>query len=159
MANVYAWHGDIDRSVQQAEAAVAMSPYDAELRSLAFFLANAGNFDEAIEWSLWATAHDQQRNLWLKGTLAWAYYLAGRTEEALEAVKGTESFWGDLNVAIHARLGRIDEARAAAADWLKTAPHSILTQSCMPIREPMKQKYLDDLRKAGVPERAEKASP
>ena len=25
----------------------------------------------------------------------------------------------------------------------------------MPIREPMKQKYLDDLRKAGVPERAE----
>ena len=104
-------------------------------------------------------AHDQQRNLWLKGTLAWAYYLAGRTEEALEAVKGTVSFWGDLNVAIHARLGRIDEARAAAADWLKTAPHSILTQSCMPIREPMKQKYLDDLRKAGVPERAEKASP
>jgi hypothetical protein len=29
----------------------------------------------------------------------------------------------------------------------------------MPVREPMKQKYLDDLRKAGVPERAEKASP
>ena len=28
-----------------------------------------------------------------------------------------------------------------------------------PIREPMKQKYLDDLRKAGLPERAERASP
>ena len=155
MANVYAWHGEIDRSVQQAEAAVAMSPYDAELRgNLAFFLANAGNFDEAIEWSVWATAHDQQRNPWLKGTLAWTYYLAGRTEEALEAVKGSELFWGDLNVAIYARLGRIDEAKAAAADWLKTAPHSILTQSCIPIREPMKQKYLDDLRKAGVPEKA-----
>ena len=38
-------------------------------------------------------------NPWLKGTLAWAYYLAGRIEEALEAVKGSESFWGDLKVA------------------------------------------------------------
>ena len=36
MAHVYAWHGEFDRSTQQAEAAVAMSPYDAELRSLAF---------------------------------------------------------------------------------------------------------------------------
>ena len=99
MAHVYAWRGEFDRSAQQAEAAVAMSPYDAELRSLAFFLANAGNFDEAIEWSLWTAARDQQMNPWLKGTLAWAYYLAGRIEEALEAVKGSESFWGDLKVA------------------------------------------------------------
>ena len=136
-----------------------MSPHDAELRGLSFFLANAGTFDEAIDWILWATAHDQQSIPYLKGTLAWAYYLSGRTEEALEAVKGSESFWGDLNVAARAHLGRIDEAKAAAADWLITAPHSILAQSCIPIREPMKQKYLHDLRKAGVPERAERASP
>ena len=56
-------------------------------------------------------------------------------------------------MAIYARLGRIDEAKAAAADWLKTAPHSILTQSCNPIREPMKSMYLDDVRKAGLPEK------
>jgi adenylate cyclase len=159
MAHVYGWHRDFDRSVQQAEAAVAMSPYDAELRSLAFFLANAGSLVEASEWSSWATGHDQQKNFGLKGTLAWAYYLAGRTEEAQKAIKGSESLWGDLNAAIYARLGRIDEAKAAAADWLKIAPHSIQTQSCMPIREPMKSMYLDDLRKAGVPERAERASP
>ena len=53
----------------------------------------------------------------------------------------------------------MDEAKAAAADWLKDGLHSILSESCTPIREPMKQKYLDDLRKAGVPERAERASP
>ena len=129
MAHVYAWHGEFDRSVQQAEAAVAMSPYDAELRSLALFLANAGNFDEAIEWSLWASAHDQQKNSWLKGTLAWAYYLAGRAEEALETVKGSESFWGDLNVAVYARLGRIDEAKARgelAQDRTPFDPDAIL---------------------------------
>jgi hypothetical protein len=38
-------------------------------------------------------------------------------------------------------------------------PHSVLSESCTPIREPMKQKYLDDLRKAGLPEQAEHASP
>jgi hypothetical protein len=56
-------------------------------------------------------------------------------------------------------LGRPEEAKTAAAEWLKTGPHSILSESCDPIREPMKQRYLDDLRKAGVPEHAERASP
>ena len=50
MAHVYGWHGELDRSIQQAEAAVGMSPYDAELRSsMAGFIANAGKLDEAIE--------------------------------------------------------------------------------------------------------------
>jgi hypothetical protein len=55
---------------------------------------------------------------------------------------------------IYAQLGRLDEARAAAAGWLKTGFHSVLAETCVPIREPMKQKYLNDLRKAGVAERA-----
>ena len=61
--------------------------------------------------------------------------------------------------AIYARLDRIDEAKAAVAEWLKTGPHSILTESCWPIREPLKRMYLDDLRKAGLPERNERVSP
>jgi hypothetical protein len=60
---------------------------------------------------------------------------------------------------IYVRLGRLYEAKAAVGEWLKTGPHSVTAKSCTPIREPMKQKYLDDLRKAGVPERAEHTSP
>jgi hypothetical protein len=60
---------------------------------------------------------------------------------------------------IYVRLERMDEAKAAVVEWLKTGPHSVLAESCTPIREPMKQKYLDDLRKAGMPEHAERASP
>jgi hypothetical protein len=56
-------------------------------------------------------------------------------------------------------LGRIDDAKAATAEYLRSGPHSVQAEACMPIREPMKQKYLDDLRKAGLPERAERASP
>jgi hypothetical protein len=37
---------------------------------------------------------------------------------------------------------------------ISTGPHSVLAESCTPLREPMKQQYLDDLRKGGVLERA-----
>jgi hypothetical protein len=47
----------------------------------------------------------------------------------------------------------VEEARALIAKFLKTGSHSIQTESCWPFREPLKQKYLDDLRKAGMPER------
>jgi hypothetical protein len=59
-----------------------MSPYDAELRSsLAGFIADAGKLDEAVEWASWAQAHDEQRNIDGKLNLAWANYLAGRSDE------------------------------------------------------------------------------
>jgi Flp pilus assembly protein TadD len=126
MAQVYGWHGEPDRSVQQAEAAVAMSPYDAELRSsLAGFIANAGKLDEADRMGVMAHAHDEQRNIDGKLNLAWANYLAGRS----------------------------DEARAIVAEWRKNGPFSIATASCWQIKEPMKSVDLDDLRKAGLPER------
>ncbi|HZZ25933.1 MAG TPA: adenylate/guanylate cyclase domain-containing protein [Roseiarcus sp.] len=155
MGHAYAWHGgDFQHSVQELTAAVEMAPYDPEIRaSSAFWLANAGQFDKAIEYVSWAIAHDFQDYVWVKTNSAWTYYLAGRYEEALQALKGVEATEAWPVLVIYVRLGRLDEAREAAAQWLKTGPHSVLAESCAPIREPMKQKYLDDLRKAGVPER------
>jgi hypothetical protein len=95
----------------------------------------------------------------VKGNTAWTYYLAGRYDDALQALRGGEATHPWPLMVIYVRLGRLDDAKAAAAEWLKAGPHSVLAESCSPIREPMKQKYLDDLRKAEVPERAERASP
>jgi adenylate cyclase len=161
MAKAYAWHGEqFDRSVDEAEATIEMAPNDAlERATLAFYLGNAGQFDKALGWVSWAVAHDYQDYFWVKGNTAWTYYLAGRYDDALEVLKGGEATHPWPLMAIYVRLGRLDEAKAAAAEWLKAGPHSILAESCTPIREPMKQKYLDDLRKAGVPERAERAGP
>ena len=50
-------------------------------------------------------------------------------------------------------FGRREEARVLVAEFLKAGPHSIQTELCWPFREPLKQKYLDDLRKAGMRER------
>ena len=154
MAQVYGWHGDLDRSVQQAEAAVAMSPYDAELRStLSAFVGNAGKLDEATEWASWAAAHDEQKGTEIKINLAWANYLAGRAEEAIKYMKGIDTSAPDIAAAALAHVWRPDEAAAVVADWRKTGPYSIATASCWQIKEPMKSMYLDDLRKAGLPEK------
>jgi hypothetical protein len=90
---------------------------------------------------------------------AWTNYLAGRYGEALEALKGVEATHPWPLMVVYVRLGQIDEAKSLTAEYLKSGPHSILSESCTPIREPMKQRYLGDLRKAGFPERAERASP
>jgi len=88
-----------------------------------------------------------------KANLAWVLYLAGRYGEAIENVKGSETVFPDITAAIYVRAGRVDEARATIADWLKTGSFSIATELCLAIKEPMKAGYLDDLRKAGLPEK------
>ena len=68
-------------------------------------------------------------------------------------MKGIEASAPDIAAAANAHLGRLDEARAIVAEWRKKGPFSIATASCWQIKEPMKGVYLDDLRKAGLPER------
>jgi tetratricopeptide (TPR) repeat protein len=155
MVDGYAWYGEnFDRSIQEAEAAAEMSPYDAAAKGiLAYRLVNAGKLDEAIEWASWALAHDVQKSPFPRNNLAWAYYAAGRYEEALEIFKPLGDSYNPAQGAVHyASVGRLDEAKAEVATYLKTGRHSIATESCAPMREPLKQKYLNDLRTAGMPE-------
>jgi len=161
MAHAYAWHGEeFDRAIDEAEATIEMAPNDAADRAqFAFYLANAGQFDKALDWVSWAIAHNYQDFFATRANTAWSYYLAGRYEDALQVLKGVEATHPWPTLVIYVRLGRIDDAKAAAAEYIKTGPRSVLAEACNPIREPMKQKYLEDLRKAGVPEHAERASP
>ena len=158
MAKLHAMHaGDFERSVGEAQAAVEMAPNEALTRSaLSFLLANAGRTDHAIEWASQALRQQQQhgveKNIFLKPNLAWTLYLAGRYEEAFEAIKGS-TLLPDTTAAIYVRIGRVEEARAIIGDWLKKGSFSIATESCLAIKEPMKSAYLDDLRKAGLPEK------
>ena len=60
----------------------------------------------------------------------------------------------DVAAAINIRLGRVEEARSLIADWLKIGPFSITTELCWAIKEPVEEREaLDDLRKAGLPEK------
>jgi TolB-like protein len=155
MALLYQWYEqDFDRSVVEAEATVQIAPYDGLSRSvLAFYLANAGRTDQAIEWAVEAIRRDPNSPDWWQGHLAWAYYLAGRHEDALAALARKGEPDGELLAPVYVRLGRIDEARAVMAEFVKDTGYTIEDEARWPLIEPLKQAYLDDLRKAGMPER------
>ena len=141
-----------------------MVPYDAlSHHDLAKFVGNAGKTDEAIAWAEEALRLNPQGGDDFRWNLGFAYYLAGRPEDALtEFEKVTPSFraWRAPNVAAaYARLGRIDEARAVIAEFRKGHPnYTLKDEANSPAgKEPqlvdrLQSAYLDDLRKAGMQE-------
>jgi tetratricopeptide (TPR) repeat protein len=156
MALLYTLYaGDFDRSIEEAEAAIEMAPNEVGMRSmLANWLSFAGRHDQAIEWA--STALRQEHSavlMYLNVNLSWNLYFAGRYDEAFETIRGGEKLGPDVAAAIYVRVGRVDEARAIIADWLKTGGLSIAAESCWAMKEPMKSAWLDDLRKAGLPEK------
>jgi tetratricopeptide (TPR) repeat protein len=156
MARLYTLYaGDFDRSIAEAEAAIEMAPNEAGPRSmLATWLSMAGRHDQAIEWASLALRQEHNASaMYLKVNLALTLYFAGRYDEALETIKGSEMLGPDVAAATYVRLGRVEEARAIIADWLKTGAVSIAAESCWAMKEPMKSGWLDDLRKAGMPEK------
>ena len=156
MALLHEWHaGDFDRAAAEAEATVRMVPFDALSRaSLSFYLANAGRLDEAVEWASWAMRREPHPPAWWGANLAWAYYLAGRHKEALAALGDNGPQFPLRLAVIHVRLGRLEEARAAAAGWRKANPNGTIATEAFywPARSDLKRGFLDDLRTAGVPE-------
>jgi adenylate cyclase len=157
MASLYQWHeNDFDRSVPEAEAAIRMVPYDARSRAdLSEYLSRAGKADEAIAWATEAIRREAHVPAWYYWNLGLAYYIAGRPADTLaEVSKMNDRSWSQVLEAVaHVRLGHTEEARAAVTDYLKRNPGwTIRNEAVFPMKEPFKQAYLDDLRKAGMPE-------
>jgi adenylate cyclase len=166
MAILYYIHaGDFERSAAEAEAAVKANPYDSIVRAqLSYYLAGAGRTDLAVSWVEEAMRRDSIRFDWYFLNLANVYYHAGRPEEGLALLA---SFKGALRgprkiilAAANARLGRLDEARQELARFLAEFPGwTIEKEATWPsgrhpkFVEPLLTPYLDDLRKAGLPEK------
>jgi adenylate cyclase len=161
----YLYEGDFEHSVAEAEAAAKVIPYDWLARAqLAFFLSAAGRNDLAIDWLEEAIRRDSHPTDLYFLNLAVAYYNEGRPADALTLLG---NFKGPLRgpkkiilAAANARLGRIDEARHELARFLAEFPGwTIEKEATWPggrhpkFVEPLLTPYLDDLRKAGLPER------
>jgi adenylate cyclase len=166
MANLYClYEGDFERSVTEAEAAAKIIPYDSFSRAqLSVYLTAAGRIDLAVNWLEEAIQRDSHPFDWYFLNLAVAYYHAGRSEEALALLA---NFKGPLRgpkkiilAAANAKLGRLDEARQELARFLAEFPGwTIAKEATWPsgrhpkFVEPLLTPYLDDLRKAGLPEK------
>lgn len=160
----YVYAGDFERSVIEAAAAAKITPHDSFARAqLAYFLAGAGRIDLAVNWLEEVNRRDPLPFDWYFLNFATAYYLAGRPEAALAFLA---NFKGALRspkkiilAAANARLGRLGEARHELALFLADFPGwTIAKEAVWPsgrqpkFIEPLLTPYLDDLRKAGLPE-------
>ena len=84
LAQVYLWKKEHERAIAQAERAVALAPNKADsYETLAEVLAWSGRADEAIEYIKQAMRLDPQYPFFYLWTLGHAYYLTGRSDEAI----------------------------------------------------------------------------
>jgi adenylate cyclase len=159
MAFITSQDGDFDRALAEADAAVALAPYDAGmLGNLAMIPIMAGKPDQAIDWIEKAAPRDPQDRKGLNYRLGWAYNVQGEYEKSVATLQQGPP-WVDVPLLLasdYVRLGRTDEARAAVKKALEIDPtftqakwregyfyrdHAIL------------ERQLADLAKAGLPEK------
>ncbi|WP_299507002.1 hypothetical protein [Cypionkella sp.] len=150
--------GDFSASVREAEQAHALVPYD-PLSSvdLALVTANAGRTETAVEWAEYAVTNEAVVPDWYRGNLAWAYLMAGRSQDAVRTYDGLEYYCVPCKAVALVRTGKLDEAQAEIAhhkviyrNWsiddvrlFPSGRHEFLLDRLM-------GPYLEDLRTAGL---------
>ncbi len=149
------------------ERAVAANPNEAENRALlGAALGVAGDYDAALDQfdaAMRLSPRDAHIATWYN-YLAVAAFVVGRDEEAAEwarkTVQANPQFPGGYRTlgASYGNLGRLTEAEAARVKLQELLPHLTIAQ----LRENLPyfkdpdglERYLDGLRKAGLPEGA-----
>jgi len=161
MAFLYEWHDeDFSRSVAEARMAMQLAPYDpCSSSELSSVLANAGYEDEAVAGPRATLEHDPNGPSEYHSNLAWAYYIAGRDQESLDALRSRAAKFPVLYAAVLVRLGRVESAKAIVADYLKLGGgDTVEREDMIPLLEAAETDYLEALRKAGLPLRQSGAS-
>ncbi|MGE0116454.1 MAG: adenylate/guanylate cyclase domain-containing protein [Dongiaceae bacterium] len=158
LAFVCAWERDFERAEAEAQAAIQMAPYDANmLADLAAVPIMAGNPDRALDWVAQAADRDPG-NVRLVYFSAWAHVVRGDYEKVISALNGRalSPDWPLLLAIAYVRLDRMDDARAAVKKALELDPQ--FTQATWQggyfYSDPLiLEGQLADLGKAGLPEK------
>ncbi|MBN9510062.1 MAG: hypothetical protein J0I21_13235 [Alphaproteobacteria bacterium] len=146
---------DAARAIAEAKTVDRLMPDDARARSnLAYWVALAGDLPLATEWAEWAVRQEPGGPKWMGGNLGSVYWLAGRYQEALAKLLPAKEDFPDFLAITYVALGQTDAARATVAEWRKADPSVTVAKMTVftPMAPAVLQKYLDGLRKAGLPE-------
>jgi adenylate cyclase len=167
LAMVYNIQRQHDMAIAEGERAIALGPNDGEAHALlAYTLLYAGRFEDAIVHTEKAMRLHPHYPAYYLMVLADAYFMAGRYDKSIavnkqileRARKGEFPIYSPhLGLAVNYMwLGREEEARFHAAEALRTNPsYSLETfQSRNLYKDPAHaERWLDPLRKAGIPEK------
>jgi adenylate cyclase len=152
-----------DKAIAECERALDLAPnLDISNIWMGLVLTYAGRHEEAVRYCEQALRLNPIPPAWNFRALGWAYFGAGRYEEAIAAhKKGLQRTPNDIltNEALtvaYSWAGRLEEARAQAAEILRINPKYSVEQRAkrsLYKNQADRDRYLDGLRKAGLPEK------
>jgi adenylate cyclase len=159
LGNVYVMKRQYDQAIAEGKRAVSLDPNSAEnIYRLGSILNYAGRGGEAIPYFQNAIRLNPFPPASYFVNLAIAYRDSGQYEKAIEASKKAlqcepNTQFPYIHMAIsYIRLGREEEARAAAAEILRINPEFSLERyaKILPFPQPIADRVVEDLRKAGL---------
>jgi adenylate cyclase len=159
LSTIYLQLRQYDRAEFHSDRSIALNSNDA-LAALnrAGLLRYLGRADEGIGWVRKAMQLNPYHPNWYLNVHAFVLHVAGRYAEALDAYSRMvqrPSFYHAYVAACHAELGQTEEARAHAAMALEAKPDFSVEArgKWLPFKNKADlQRFLDGLRKAGLPE-------
>jgi adenylate cyclase len=163
MANMHSMKGQYDDALNHARRALRLNPNDANAyASLGQLLIYLGQPDEAINAVTTAIRLNPHHPSWYGWHNGLALIMAGHCEAALTPLREALSRYPGFvtphrHLAVcYMRLGRESDARNEVAEIIKLEPAYSLQRlsSRLPFKHlENRERYLDDLRRAGVPEK------
>jgi TolB-like protein/predicted Zn-dependent protease len=162
---VYLLQKQHEQALAEMERAIALNPNNADLNvvdsyvGLAEVLSYVGRPEKAVEWAEKAVRLAPAYADRFLHSLGSAYYLAGRSEEAIAPLQQYLSRYPNILgahltlAAVYSELGREAEARAEAAEVLRLNPNFSLEvhKQRVPLKDPaVLERHLAALRKAGL---------
>jgi len=161
-ANIHMFKAEFDKAIKICRRAAEINPNMADVNAvLGMTLRIGGLYEEAIAMFEKATRLNPFPPSFYYQALAKAYYFAGRYEEAVVACKKSLQK-EQRNVAVrvdltaaYVRLGQEEEARATAAEILSLDPKFSVERLAkhFPHKDREgKERYMEALRKAGLPD-------
>jgi adenylate cyclase len=162
LTNLYIMQRQYEKAIAAAERRLELSPSGARAyQSMALALRWSGRFSEAIPLAEQAIRLDPYPPAVTFRHLGSCYRNVGRYEEAITAYKkalqkNPDDIFAHIELAItYVKLGREEEARAEAKEVIRIHPKFSIAQYTKGehIKDlPGMDEYIENLRKAGLPE-------
>jgi TolB-like protein/class 3 adenylate cyclase/Tfp pilus assembly protein PilF len=158
LAQAYLARGAVDQAMAHAERSMAFNPNDATaVEQVGLISIRAGRAAEGIDLIRQAMRLNPYHPDWYWTDLAIGLYAAHRYAEALDANRRIAAWKSPAHLArlaaCYAQLGRLDEARAEAAELLRVKPDFRISRLVASYQDPADAEHeRDGLRKAGLPE-------
>ena len=159
LGTMYGMKKQYDKAIAACEQAVSLNPNSSvNFMWLGLVLTWAGRAEEGIPYLQHAIRLDPFAPAMYFNNLAVAYRDAGQYEKAIEECNKTlqrepNTQFPYIHMTIsYLRLGREEEARAAAAEILRINPQFSLERYArtLPFTKPVAERIVADLRKAGL---------